>query len=429
MDLLNVVSFEDERNDDASQELFPPSTKTSRPSPKHGRRTSRTQSKASRSQKSVRDRNRTVVDHRYTDHLHDPVIEEEDFSSSKPRDSRKSTRTPRGGVTVAFPEKLHAMLSVATEQGFDDVISWRPHGRCFLIHQKQVFVTAIMPRFFAQTKLTSFQRQLNLYGFVRLTAGQDRGAYYHELCIRGRLDLCRRMIRTRIKGNGMKAAASPATEPNFYEMEFCGYDSAEGSASRRVNAGGHERPTDIMDEDDASMLVEDYNEAIPIVTPVLSSSERNFKPKALDWPENLIMPFSERDMAGQNNNIDASPSLVRSSKPGDMNYYKIEPSFSREAPLSLASILSPSPSLRAAMQRQEEQEVWGLSPDEESDNDGAESPHQGDEVFFEGLKFRFLDVPGSELGSDFRSAEEQRPIQGGRAGVETVYSCNNIASV
>lgn len=29
------------------------------------------------------------------------------------------------------------------------------------------------------------------------------------------------MIRTRIKGNGMKAASSPNTEPNFYAMEYC----------------------------------------------------------------------------------------------------------------------------------------------------------------------------------------------------------------
>jgi hypothetical protein len=31
------------------------------------------------------------------------------------------------------------------------------------------------------------------------------------------------MVRTRIKGNGMKAAASPSTEPDFYSMDYC-YD-------------------------------------------------------------------------------------------------------------------------------------------------------------------------------------------------------------
>lgn len=47
------------------------------------------------------------------------------------------------------------------------------------------------------------------------------GSYYHELFIRGRPDLCRRMVRTRVKGNGMKAASNPQNEPNFYAMEEC----------------------------------------------------------------------------------------------------------------------------------------------------------------------------------------------------------------
>lgn len=30
------------------------------------------------------------------------------------------------------------------------------------------------------------------------------------------------IVRTRIKGNGIKAASSPETEPNFYKMEYAG---------------------------------------------------------------------------------------------------------------------------------------------------------------------------------------------------------------
>jgi hypothetical protein len=73
-------------------------------------------------------------------------------------------------------------------------------------------------RYFKQSKLTSFQRQLNLYGFNRLTRGLDRGAYYHELFLRGKPALCHRMFRIKIKGTGIKAANSPEHEPDFYTL-------------------------------------------------------------------------------------------------------------------------------------------------------------------------------------------------------------------
>lgn len=58
--------------------------------------------------------------------------------------------------------------------------SWLPHGRAFLVHKPDEFKD-LLPRFFKLSKIPSFQRQLNLYGFNRLTRISDRGAYYHEV--------------------------------------------------------------------------------------------------------------------------------------------------------------------------------------------------------------------------------------------------------
>jgi hypothetical protein len=75
-----------------------------------------------------------------------------------------------------------------------------------------------MVRYFRQSKLTSFQRQLNLYGFSRLTRGDDAGGYYHERFLRNKVFLCTKMGRTKVKGTKFKAASSPEQEPDFYQM-------------------------------------------------------------------------------------------------------------------------------------------------------------------------------------------------------------------
>lgn len=66
--------------------------------------------------------------------------------------------------------------------------------------------------------MSSFQRQLNLYGFLRQNTGQDRGSYYHELFLRGRPDLPKIMVRTRVKGIGMGRTNKLEKEPDFYKM-------------------------------------------------------------------------------------------------------------------------------------------------------------------------------------------------------------------
>jgi hypothetical protein len=174
---------------------------------------------------------RPVVKHNYHDFAGEPnpdkdqmeeeVHDHDDEVVSSDEDNKKhSKRSHRGGVTQPFPERLHDMLEHVEQDGLSHIISWQPHGRCFLVHDPKAFVATVMPSYFKQSKLTSFQRQLNLYGFCRLTSGPDRNAYYHELFLRGKPFLCKRMYRTRIKGIGIKKASNPSAEPDFYKMPF-----------------------------------------------------------------------------------------------------------------------------------------------------------------------------------------------------------------
>ena len=119
----------------------------------------------------------------------------------------------------AFPLKLHIMLHEVEKKNLTNVVSWLPHGRAFAVHDIKRFKTEVMGKYFQQSKITSFHRQLNLYDFVRITAGLDRGAYYHEYCMRGKPHAIEYMSRTKVKGTKIRGSSSPEDEPNFYDMD------------------------------------------------------------------------------------------------------------------------------------------------------------------------------------------------------------------
>jgi hypothetical protein len=151
----------------------------------------------------------------YHDHADD---REEDYGYRYNDECR--TRRAKGGVAETFPLKLHCMLETTHDHGVGHIVFWQLHGRAFKVNKANEFVAQVMPKFFHQSKITSFQRQLNLYGFRRISRGADAGSYYHELFLRERAFLCHQMNRTKIKGTGHRQACSPETEPNFYTMPF-----------------------------------------------------------------------------------------------------------------------------------------------------------------------------------------------------------------
>jgi hypothetical protein len=45
----------------------------------------------------------------------------------------------------SFPVKLHDMLSEMEADGMDGIVSWQPHGRCFVVHDHMRFVEQVLP--------------------------------------------------------------------------------------------------------------------------------------------------------------------------------------------------------------------------------------------------------------------------------------------
>jgi len=44
-----------------------------------------------------------------------------------------------------FPTKLWDLLASLEAQGLDHIVSWAPHGRCFLVRNQEEFVRSILP--------------------------------------------------------------------------------------------------------------------------------------------------------------------------------------------------------------------------------------------------------------------------------------------
>jgi hypothetical protein len=103
------------------------------------------------------------------------------------RNDKVESRTiHKMGRVGKFPLKLHALLKDLKEQGRSDIAAFLPHGRAFVIFNTAEFAKSIMPLHFRMSRYSSFQRQLNLYDFQRITEGPDKGAYH----VRHYLHLC-----------------------------------------------------------------------------------------------------------------------------------------------------------------------------------------------------------------------------------------------
>ena len=127
----------------------------------------------------------------------------------------KSLRGKTGKTQQSFPNKLHIILERSEVDGYSNIISWLPHGRAFEIYDQALFLETIMPKFFYQTKMPSFMRQLSSYGFQKIIADENnKGAYYNSMFLRGRSGLCNAISR-----HQKRPLLNPDNEPDLDLLE------------------------------------------------------------------------------------------------------------------------------------------------------------------------------------------------------------------
>lgn len=104
----------------------------------------------------------------------------------------KQVSSDSDDVPISFPQRLLTMLEAETKSG-QEIVTWLPHGKAFIIYQKKRFASEVLACHFKQSKFTSFTRKLNRWGFTRITTGPETGAYYHPLFQRKNSKLCLQM--------------------------------------------------------------------------------------------------------------------------------------------------------------------------------------------------------------------------------------------
>ncbi|GKY94848.1 hypothetical protein MPSEU_000449800 [Mayamaea pseudoterrestris] len=121
----------------------------------------------------------------------------------------------------AFPIRLHRLLTDASEQGFEEIISWSPSGRAFKLKDRDRFQYEVMPKYFRMSKISSFRRQLSMYGFTRLFTGLDKGSYKHELFLKDHPELACHMRRVteQREEDALQEAAAAAEDAHESENE------------------------------------------------------------------------------------------------------------------------------------------------------------------------------------------------------------------
>ena len=106
-----------------------------------------------------------------------------------------SSRTKKGGPDQLFPSKLFRLLECESNDSPDAIVSWILEGRAFIVRKPERFTKEIMPKYFGQTKFSSFQKQIYLYGFCFIKKGVGSGGYRHDLFRRDSPHLCMKMVR------------------------------------------------------------------------------------------------------------------------------------------------------------------------------------------------------------------------------------------
>ena len=168
-----------------------------------------------------------------------------DTDPSKPA----KKRLPRKKRSHTFPQKLHQVI---TDHASDDVFTWLPDGKSFLIVNDELFCQRILSQLFKACKYSSFVRKLHRWGFVRLTSGQGTDSFQHPLFQRGKPELAAQIDSAPREPQATKAIVDSkkpshaSSKDDFQQQQQSQQSNNSDFAFAQQQFGGQQHPATIQ---------------------------------------------------------------------------------------------------------------------------------------------------------------------------------------
>jgi heat shock transcription factor 1 len=126
-------------------------------------------------------------------------------------DGKEDLAEEKDSVLPAFLSKTFEIFSRAD---FASICGWNAAGDTIIIHDPDVFVKQVLPRFFKHRNLPSFVRQLNMYGFHKSVLDSNKREFRHKMFLRDKPQLLH-LIKRKVN---VTASPANATEKQRHDL-------------------------------------------------------------------------------------------------------------------------------------------------------------------------------------------------------------------
>lgn len=215
-----------------------------------------------------------------------------------------------------FPFRLHQLLSEAEQRGVNDIIAWDTSGTKFIIHKPKELESKILKTFFNQSKIASFKRQLNAYGFKRISIPEIKESskamiYTHESFTRDDPSSCQRI--TRRNYSPFQVDSIPAVQTTSEEINFKSVASADITAlhedTNEKESTRHEAALPVRDFQPIHSVSRTIFRPEKVIVSHLPSEASTKKRRARSWsPAPAHAPMQQKASIGLQEDFSLSPS-------------------------------------------------------------------------------------------------------------------------